>query len=201
MDSFIEKCFCCLQKERPKDFPEGLQISNISKNDILEAEKLLRRKIPKEFVDFLQSYKLPNIVLLGKFSGRYYSYGRTYSIETDSYIEASEVDDNFVFLDIVPDGIWDIENLADAIKTRSWNESYKFGYIFIGEFRESYYLFYDCKTKAVVYIDHEEIPDSPRRRSEMDNIAIVLFESFQDFLRCCFLGEVYDEDQCRFPLP
>ena len=198
MDLFIKKCFLHLQQQNPEKFSEGLVHSNISVEDIISAERILGTKIPDEFVNFLQAYKLPQMILIGKFLGRYNKRSLTYSVKTETYVSKTNSDIEYVLLDVIPDGIWNIENLSEAIQVRSWNESYRYGYIFIGEFAGDNYLFYDCETGKVIFIDHEEIPLKPQSKFEMDENAFVLFESFNDFLKCFFLGEHYNEDQLEF---
>ena len=165
--------------------------SNISKEDIISAEQILGVKIPEEFANFLQSYKLPQMVLLGEFLGRYNKRSLTYSVETETYVSKTNLDMDYVLLDVMPYGIWNIENLSEALQVRSWNGSYKYGYIFIGEFASDNYLFYDCETGEVIFIDHEDIPSNPHSRFEMDQNAFVLFKNFNDFLKCFFLWAIY----------
>ena len=70
--------------------------------------------------------------------------------------------------------------------------------MYIGEFYGDYQLFYNLITDEIIQIDHEETPFPPQAQDDMEEYATVLFKSFSDFLRCFFLGDIYNEDTLEF---
>ena len=83
-------------------------------------------------------------------------------------------------------------SLQENIERLSWTGTAPLGYLLLGEFKD-YYLFLECETGAVVYVDHDFY--SMSHQSEIDNIRefkSTLFKSFHDMLRCLFLGAICD---------
>lgn len=83
-------------------------------------------------------------------------------------------------------------SLRENMERLSWTGTASLGYLLLGEFTD-YYLFLECETGAVVYVDHDDY--SMSRQSEINNIReykSTLFKNFHDLLRCLFLGAVCD---------
>lgn len=83
-------------------------------------------------------------------------------------------------------------SLRENMERLSWTGTAPLGYLLLGEFTD-YYLFLECETGAVVYVDHDFY--SMSHQKEIDNIReykSMLFKNFHDLLRCLFLGAVYD---------
>ena len=198
MDTFMDKCFTTLKKQYPDVFLDGLKKSVITDDDIRKAEDKLGHYFPDIFKSFLKSYVCPFTCLYGKFSGYSAKRGYTYSLEDEEYKYSGE---NLPFsiiksqLDGFPK---EPGKIAEHIELVTWNEAAKFGYLYIGEFCGDYYLFYNLITDEVIQIDHEETPFPPQGQDDMEEYANVLFKSFSDFLRCFFLGDIYNEDTLEF---
>ena len=198
MDTFIDKCFNSLSSNFPEKFLDGLQKSTITDKDIHVAEENLGYRFPTIFKDFLKSYVCPFMCLYGKFSGYSARRGLTYSVEDEEY---KYIEDKLPFsvIKLQLEGFpKEPEKIAEYIELVTWNEAAQFGYLYIGEFYGDYQLFYNLITDEIIQIDHEETPFPPQAQDDMEEYAIVLFKSFTDFLRCFFLGDIYNEDTLEF---
>ncbi len=83
-------------------------------------------------------------------------------------------------------------SLRENMERLSWTGTAPLGYLLLGEFTD-YYMFLECETGAVVYVDHDFY--SMSHQKEIDNIReykSTLFKNFHDLLRCLFLGAVCD---------
>lgn len=198
MNTFIDKCFNSLSSNFPENFSDGLQQSTITDRDIHVAEEKLGYRFPTIFKDFLKSYVCPSMCLYGKFSGYSARKGLTYSFENEEY-KYIEEELPFSVIELQLSGFpKEPEKIAEHIKLVTWNEAASFGYLYIGEFYGDYHLFYNLVTGEIIQIDHEETPFPPRVQDDMEEYATILFKSFSDFLRCFFLGDVYNEDTLEF---
>lgn len=172
--------------------------------DIKMIEKELGYKLPKPYIDFLQSYQLPDcFTVLVSFCG---DYACCYETEQE--------DDLFVTLELewytalgggakefllsvqendMPLGAAD-DSFLDA------------GFLKIGNF-EGYFVFLDLVTGEVVHIYHEAIYDmsivygvdvSDYKQVRDYLSGCILCKDFYDFLRLVCTEDIYNEDCLKF---
>lgn len=200
MKTFSEICFETLHRTKPFDWPDQLEKSPVTDADIQEVEHTWGIHFPEEFKEFLKSYILPDpTVVYGKFTGDWAGGGITWSHELKRYLTWEEIpeDQEVLLLKFVLDGLEGMadlreHSLRENMERLSWTGTALLGYLLLGEFTD-HYLFLECETGAVVYVDHDFY--SMSHQKEIDNIReykSMLFENFHDLLQCLFLGAVYD---------
>lgn len=198
MEEFVEYCFHTLAKQKPFNWPDKLEISPVTDADIQEVETCWGYSFPEDFKAFLTSYILPDpTVVYGKFKGDWDGGGMSYSRELNRYLEWDEIpeDQEIYILKFILSGLEGMANIKECslrenIERLSWTQTAPLGYIFIGEFT-SCLVFLECMTGEVVYVDHDFYTMSHQR--EIDNLKefkSTLFKSFNDLLKCLFLGAV-----------
>ena len=185
-------------------FHEPMQKSIFTEADIQTIEKELGYKIPKPYIDFLQSYQLPESFTVSvSFCG---DYANCY--------EPEQEDDLFVTLEME----WytalsgDVRSFLSAVQKEDMplggtEDSFlDAGFLKVAEF-EGYIVFLDLVTGEVIHIYHEAIYDM----SIVDGIDVsdykavrvylsdfVLCKDFYDFLRLVCTKDIYDEDCLKF---
>ena len=204
MEHFSESCFQVLAKERPFGWPDQLEKSPVTNADIQAVEAAWGYRFPEEFREFLMSYILPSPTwVYGRFYGKSFDDwpggGATYSPELKRYLQWDEIPDDqeICMLEFNLSGLEEMadvrkHSLQENIERLSWTGTAPFGYILLGEFTD-YYLFLECETGRVVYIDHDNY--TMTHQSEVENIKeyqFLLFKNFRDLLKCLFLGAVCD---------
>lgn len=199
----------CLEhwKEIHPDWLAGPLIrSQVTEQDIQAAETALGYAFPEPFREFLQSYILPEEhefylkTVTDLFAGNVY-----YSIELDRFLTLDEIyeieesedidvwNGDFYLEGLI--GVSDVSehSLLENITRSTWTETAAEGLIYLGACFEYNYLFLDCSTGKIIYIDREDIYDLDyskviRERGE------VLFNDFNDMLKCICFGAVIDAD-------
>lgn len=198
MKTFSEYCFERLAEKKSTDWSEKMKKSLVTDADIEAVEKEWGYHFPEQFQEFLKSYILPDpTVVYGRFAGDWYGGGMSYSFELGEYLDPDEIpeDQEICTLQIVLEGISGMadireHSLKENIEWLSWTGTAPLGYIYLGEFTE-FYMFLECETGEVVYIDHDFYTISGQK--EIDNIKKfkdTLFKNFYDFLKYLFLGAV-----------
>ena len=185
-------------------FSKPLQKSPFTETDIKVIEKELGYALPKPYIDFLQTYKLPECLTVSvSFCG---DYACCYEPEQD--------DDLFVTLEMewytALDG--DVKAFLSCVQKEDMplgatDDSFlDAGFLKIGAF-EGYYVFLDLVTGEVVHIYHEAIYDM----SIVDGVDVsdykevrdylstyTLCKDFYDFLRLVCTKDIYSEDCLKF---
>ena len=77
---------------------------------------------------------------------------------------------------------------------------YKSGYIYIGTVNDNYQLFVNSYDGHVICIDEEYIDETSTQsiRYSLSEMSFVLFDDFDQLLKCYFLGYEYDIDKHQF---
>ncbi|MDE7323606.1 MAG: SMI1/KNR4 family protein [Lachnospiraceae bacterium] len=207
-----------LQEREPGLFPEPLQKSNLTDDDLQEIEKALGYIVPQQYREFLQSYRLSDMTVYIAFCGDLFacSFEETFSREQNQYVQRDWDNDFGVLVDMEWHNI-DGKNADDWLNRlkeldRDGNHAFlKAGYIFLGEFY-GYLALYDLVEGEVVDIHHEAIYDvlyelgiddwddmNPEAlRTGMRTWGDTLCKDFNDFLRLVCLGEYYNENEWVF---
>lgn len=191
-----------VEESTRSDFlPEPLQKSAFTETDIRMIEKELGYDFPKPYIDFLQSYQLPDCFTISvSFCG---DYACCY--------ETKQEDDLFVileqewytalgggakeFLSSIQENDMPLGAADDLFLDA--------GFLKIGNF-EGYFVFLDLVTGEVVHIYHESIYDM----SIVDGVDVsdykqvrnylsscILCKDFYDFLRLVCTKDIYNEDR------
>lgn len=193
-----------LQQNYNDLFSKPLQKSIFTETDIKVIEKELGYELPNPYIDFLQSYRLPECVtVLASFCGDY-----------ASCYESEQEDDLFVTLEME----WytalgaDVKEFLSSLQEEDMNlgatdDSFlDAGFLKIAKFK-GYFVFLDLVTGKVVHIYHEAIYDM----SIVDGVDVsnykevrdylsnyTLCKDFYDFLRLVCTKDIYDEDCLKF---
>lgn len=164
--------------------------STVSDHDISILEENWNLNIPEMLKDYLTSYALP----LGFVTGQFISHIEyTYCNETKEYRDLEE-DEKISLLgfQLCP-MLWKKE--LDILKEENevFEES---GYIYLGTFFGNDYVFLDAESGCMIRVDHTSIRELTREGIEERSLPF--FNTFHDFLRCFFLGDVYNLYQLQF---
>lgn len=184
-----------LQEREPQLFAGPLKKSPLTDEDLLEIEKALGYALPGQYREFLQSYQLTDM----KVPFPPDDYG-------EYYVEWHNISGG---------------NAADWLKQMEESDlcvcddaPYReAGYLYLGETRDGYYLFYDLVDGTVGTVYHEEIYDMIYEHKDEGGLEIfeggmpeklreifedwfdVISKDFNDFLCHICLGEDCEEDE------
>ena len=195
-----------LQENYHDLFTKPLQKSEFTQTDIKMIENELGYELPKPYIDFLQSYKLPKCFMVSvSFCG---DYACCYETEQE--------DDLFVTLEME----WytalggDVKEFLSSVQEYDMllgaaDDSFlDAGFLKIGKF-EGYFVFLDLVTGEVVHIYHEavydmsivdgvDVSDYKEVRDYLTNYT--LCKDFYDFLRLVCTKDIYNEDCLEFKM-
>lgn len=163
--------------------------SSVTDEDIMAAEKKWNLQFPSAYKNYLQSYALPIGCVYGRIDNTSWSF--TYN-EANGHIQRDFDDEEPVTTKLT------IHPMLYQHELEIWEQYEWFadkGYILIGEYNEYYYVLLDTTNGQVLMIDHENHVDTAEQIKET---AYLFFHTFDDLLRCYFMGELYDEDEKRF---
>ncbi|WP_061313792.1 SMI1/KNR4 family protein [Clostridium botulinum] len=189
---FIKNCFKTLKKNHPEKFyiPSNfyreipnemvcndknkwkLIESNISEEDIVRLEKHFQVKLPELYKAFISSY--------------FYLFDKLEGI-VDNYNDYDDYDMEVDIMNQTPDKPLDeIYHVFNEYK-----ELLKFGYIPIGDLDDIGPICFDALNNySLVLLDHEEYYQC-KSRDELEEMAVLVFSNFGNFLECFFCGVKY----------
>ena len=193
-----------LYQQEPQLFSEPLKMSILVEPDLQFIEQQIGHRLPKQFVEFLTTYQLPQMTMFITFCGDLASaLYKTFSREKNGYVLSKS--EEFVVVDFTWNGMNGncgvdyLKNFERYELSEAW---LKAGFIDIGSFyMESYLVFYDLVTEKVCFIHNEDIMEASVDWDNITNIRTFMLEnsrllgnSFNDFLRTVCTGEPYDDE-------
>ena len=193
-----------LYQQEPQLFSEPLKMSILVEPDLQFIEQQIGHRLPKQFVEFLTTYQLPQMTMFITFCGDLASaLYKTFSREKNGYVLSKS--EEFVVVDFTWNGMNGncgvdyLKNFERYELSEAW---LKAGFIDIGSFYvESYLVFYDLVTEKVCFIHNEDIMEASVDWDNITNIRTFMLEnsrllgnSFNDFLRTVCTGEPYDDE-------
>ena len=143
----------------------------------------------------MESFALPISYIYGRFTGDWFR--QTYDEKIDSLRIVSD-DEDIVTTELklfpTPKG----GELNIFLRDNS--PFYKSGYIYIGTVNDNYQLFVNSYDGHVICIDEEYIDETSTQsiRYSLSEMSFVLFDDFDQLLKCYFLGYEYDIDKHQF---
>lgn len=168
--------------------------SSVTDAQLSQLEDTYQTKLPQALKDYLQSYALPLVFLYGKMQMDSESCGAfTYPDEEENegrHMEEEETVANTqlelyrMLYGHEPDGIQDMSSILAGT-----------GYFALGGYNDYYNLLLDSEDGKVMMVDHEYPMDS---WGEVQQYGSPLFRSFDDLLRCYFIGDLFDYDCMAF---
>lgn len=191
---FIKNCFKILKENHPEKFKIGnlsveipqemidkdnnewrLIESNVLEEDIVSLEKKFKVKLPELYKAFISSY--------------FYVFDKLEGI-VDNYMDYDDYDIEVEIMNQTLDNPLDeIDNLFNECK-----ELLNFGYIPIGEVDSYAIMCFDVLNDySLICIDHEEYYQC-HSREDLEEIAVLVFANFKNFMECFFCGVKY---QCE----
>ncbi|MDY5911929.1 MAG: SMI1/KNR4 family protein [Inconstantimicrobium porci] len=189
---FIYTCFETLIKKNPEilrikegqDVPEDMMSDNgtwklvesqVTDEQIRALEDEFKIKIPQVFKNYLSSY----YYLFDELNGTIDNFYGEFDKKVIMYIPKQPSD--------AP-----LKGYADLF--RGLSELIDFGYIPIGDFYGWGPICFDTlNNNKIVWLDHDEYYDC-KSREELDELAEVLFNNFEECIECFFCGKVHDCD-------
>lgn len=193
-----------LWKDRPALFSAPAQKATLTDRDVRAIEKELGYRLPRPYVDFLQSYQLPErLTVSARFCG---DYANCYDpAREDDPFATVEVEWNIPSHSRVADFLTAARE-ADMPMGEPDDTFLDAGFLKIAEFK-GYFVFLDLVTGEVTHIYHEEVydmslvygvdvTDYQQVRDYLSNRA--LCKDFYDFLRIVCTGAIYNEDRMEF---
>ena len=193
-----------LYQQEPQLLSEPLKMSILVEPDLQFIEQQIGHRLPKQFVEFLTTYQLPQMTMFITFCGDLASaLYKTFSREKNGYVLSKS--EEFVVVDFTWNGMNGncgvdyLKNFERYELSEAW---LKAGFIDIGSFyMESYLVFYDLVTEKVCFIHNEDIMEASVDWDNITNIRTFMLEnsrllgnSFNDFLRTVCTGEPYDDE-------
>ena len=193
-----------LSQQEPQLVSEPLKMSILVEPDLQFIEQQIGHRLPKQFVEFLTTYQLPQMTMFITFCGDLASaLYKTFSREKNGYVLSKS--EEFVVVDFTWNGMNGncgvdyLKNFERYELSEAW---LKAGFIDIGSFyMESYLVFYDLVTEKVCFIHNEDIMEASVDWDNITNIRTFMLEnsrllgnSFNDFLRTVCTGEPYDDE-------
>jgi hypothetical protein len=191
---FIKYCFKTLKNNHPEKFKiRNLSIeipqemvdkdknewklieSNVLEDDIVRLEKKFKIKLPELYKVFISSY--------------FYVFEKLEGI-VDNYMSYDDYDIEVEIMNQTPDKPLDeIDNLFNECK-----KLLNLGYIPIGEVDSYGIMCFDVLNNySLICLDHEEYYQY-ESRDELEEIAVLVFADFRNFMECFFCGVKY---QCE----
>lgn len=193
-----------LYQREPQLFAEPLKLSVLTETDLRFLEQKLGYPLPKQFVEFLTGYQLPEMTMFITFCGELATaLWYTFSREKNGYVR-NETEDFVVveFLWFGMDGNCGADYFHHFKRDELSEAWLKAGFIHIGAFyMEDYFVFYDLVTEKVCFIHNEDIMETLIDWDDMTNIRTFMLEnsrlfgnSFHDFLRFVCTGQPYNDE-------
>ena len=171
--------------------------SSVSKKDIEIVEKKLEERIPKELRNYFQSYSLPISCVYGRFSGDWFR--QTYDEETGC-LRLADDDEDVVTTELQLFPMLKGNELDIFLEC---NYPYKgTGYIYVGTLNENYFLFVNSNNGQVICADEECIDETSIQSIQLSlesaPSSFIIFDSFEQLLKCYFEGYIFDLDSHQF---
>ncbi|MFD3156786.1 SMI1/KNR4 family protein [Haloimpatiens sp. FM7330] len=188
---FVKNCFKILKENHPEKFKIGnlsteipqemrdkdnnkwnLIESNVLEEDIVRLEQKFKVKLPELYKAFISSY--------------FYVFDKLEGI-VDNYMCYDDYDIKVEIMNQTPDKPLDeIDNVFNECE-----ELLNFGYIPIGEVDSYGIMCFDVLNEySLIWLDHEEYYQC-ESRDELEEIAVMVFDDFRDFMECFFCGVKY----------
>ena len=175
-----------LYQQEPQLFSEPLKMSILVEPDLQFIEQQIGHRLPKQFVEFLTTYQLPQMTMFITFCGDLASaLYKTFSREKNGYVLSKS--EEFVVVDFTWNGMNGncgvdyLKNFERYELSEAW---LKAGFIDIGSFyMESYLVFYDLVTEKVCFIHNEDIMEASVDWDNITNIRTFMLENSYLFVK------------------
>ena len=168
--------------------------SMISSRDINELESKLHIIIPDTIKDYFRSYILPVPFVTGKMLG---DFSNTYCGETGRW-RRLELEEEIATTTLrlplmLPNN--DLSEFGEVNRAFAGT-----GYLWLGIYNEDNYVFIETQSGQIYQADMGRIRLTAEDDTRADILqwALPFFHSFEDLVRCFFMGELYDEDELTF---